>query len=166
MLNNINSEIVSILHTFPFIFIEISIMKYLYNHIITEVILLGLLQYTPIHFFLFDLITIRFLFTLTGNNLWILLILVDPHLHIPMYFFLCQLFLIVIFFTVAFVLKMMNEYLLHKTVMTHYSLWHSYLPGVSFGWVWVCPLGTHVLWLICFNLWTFTLSTHHEQALL
>ncbi|XP_057564388.1 olfactory receptor 2T27-like [Hippopotamus amphibius kiboko] len=59
-----------------------------------------------------------FLVTLTGNSLLILVILVDPHLHTPMYFFLWQLSLIDVLFTLAIVPKMMMDYLLHETVIS------------------------------------------------
>ncbi|XP_064135803.1 olfactory receptor 2T6-like [Loxodonta africana] len=75
-----------------------------------------LLQYTPAHFCLFALFTMMFLVTLIGNSLLILLILVDPHLHTPMYLFLWQLFLIDTLFTLAVVPKMLIDYLLHRTV--------------------------------------------------
>ena len=56
------------------------------NHTINEFILLGLLQYTPTHLCLFALITIIFLFMLTGNGLLAIVILVDTCLHTPMDF--------------------------------------------------------------------------------
>ncbi|XP_047393349.1 olfactory receptor 2AJ1-like [Sciurus carolinensis] len=59
-----------------------------------------------------------FFATLTGHGLLILLILVDPLLHIPMYFFLWQLSLIDILFTLAIVPKMMSDFLLHKTAIS------------------------------------------------
>ncbi|XP_057564389.1 olfactory receptor 2AJ1-like [Hippopotamus amphibius kiboko] len=96
-------------------------MTYLENHTVTEFIIMGLLKYTPIHLCLFALITIIFLVTLTGNSLLILVILVDPHLHTPMYFFLWQLSLIDVLFTLAIVPKMMMDYPLHKRVI--------FLPG-------------------------------------
>ncbi|XP_077007844.1 olfactory receptor 2AJ1-like [Tamandua tetradactyla] len=88
------------------------------NHTVTEFILLGLLQYTPTHFCAFALITLMFLVTLTGNALLILLILLDPQLHTPMYFFLWQLSLIDILFTFAIVPKLLADYLLHRAAIS------------------------------------------------
>ncbi|KAM4691783.1 olfactory receptor 11L1-like [Rhinophrynus dorsalis] len=58
---------------------------------VTEFLLLG---FGNLHFFsilLFIIFLIIFLFTLTGNLLIIILISTSPHLHCPMYFFLCHL---------------------------------------------------------------------------
>ncbi|XP_007516507.1 olfactory receptor 2T27-like [Erinaceus europaeus] len=103
------------------------------NYTITEFILLGLLQYTPTHFCVFALITVMFIFTLIGNSLLILLILVDPHLHTPMYFFLWQLSLIDIFFTLAIVPKMMTDYLLHMTVISISGCGTQIFLGLALG---------------------------------
>uniref|UniRef100_G1MJU9 Olfactory receptor n=1 Tax=Ailuropoda melanoleuca TaxID=9646 RepID=G1MJU9_AILME len=108
-------------------------MKHLANHTMTEFILLGLLKYTPTHFCLFVLITMMLIFMLTGNSLLILLILVDHHLHIPMYFFLWQLSLIDILFTVSFVPKMMNDYLLHKTIISAFHCGTQIFLGLALG---------------------------------
>ncbi|XP_045651746.1 olfactory receptor 2AJ1-like [Ursus americanus] len=108
-------------------------MKHLENHTMTEFILLGLLKYTPTHFCLFVLIIMMLIFTLTGNSLLILLILVDHHLHIPMYFFLWQLSLIDILFTVSFVPKMMNDYLLHKTIISPFHCGTQIFLGLALG---------------------------------
>ncbi|XP_026363998.2 olfactory receptor 2AJ1-like [Ursus arctos] len=108
-------------------------MKHLDNDTIIEFILLGLLQYTPTHFCIFMLITMMFFFTLTGNSLLILLILVDCHLHTPMYFFLWQLSLIDILFTLAIVPKMMTNYLLHKEVISTFHCGAQIFLGLTLG---------------------------------
>lgn len=106
------------LHAFKILPLKIPVMTSLENRTVTEFILLGLLQYTPTHFCLFALITTMLLATLAGNSLLILLILADPHLHTPMYFFLWQLSLIDILFTLAIVPKMVSDYLLHNTIIS------------------------------------------------
>ncbi|XP_045857086.1 olfactory receptor 2AJ1-like [Meles meles] len=108
-------------------------MNHLENDTIIEFILLGLLQYTPTHLCIFILITMMFLFTLTGNSLLILLILVDCHLHTPMYFFLWQLSLIDILFTLAIVPKMMTNYLLHKEVISTSACGAQIFLGLALG---------------------------------
>ncbi|XP_073077546.1 olfactory receptor 2AJ1-like [Manis javanica] len=108
-------------------------MTYVENHTVTDFILLGLLQDTPTHFCLFALITMTFLVTLTGNSLLILLILVDAHLHTPMYFFLWQLSLIDILFTLAIVPKMMTDYLLHNTVISPSGCGTQIFLGLALG---------------------------------
>ena len=108
-------------------------MTHLENHTITEFILLGLLQYTPTHMCLFAFIIIIFLFTLTRNSLLILVILIDPNLHTPMYFFLWQLSLIDILFTLAIVPKIMTDYLLHKTVISVSGCGTQIFLGLALG---------------------------------
>ncbi|XP_042639232.1 olfactory receptor 2T27-like [Orycteropus afer afer] len=103
------------------------------NETVTEFILLGLLQYTTTHFCLFALITLMFLVTLTANSLLILLILIDPHLHTPMYFFLWQLSFIDIVFTLAIVPKMMTDYLLHRRVISVSGCGIQIFLGLSLG---------------------------------
>lgn len=108
-------------------------MKHFGNHSIIEFILLGVLQYTPTHFCVFALITMMFLLTLTGNSFLILLVLVDNCLHTPMYFFLWQLSLIDIFFTLAIVPKMMTNYLLHKKIISTFECGAQIFLGLALG---------------------------------
>lgn len=115
---------------FSFISMKFPGMISLKHHTVTEFLLLGLLQYTPTHFLLFALITMMFLVTLTGNSL---LILADPHLHTPMYFFLWQLSLIDNLFSLAFVPKMMSDNLLHKTVVSVSGCGTQIFLGLALG---------------------------------
>ncbi|KAM5168349.1 olfactory receptor 2T27-like [Callospermophilus lateralis] len=108
-------------------------MTSLENHTVAEFFLLGLLQHTPAHFCVFVLISIMFFVTLTGNSLLILLILVDPLLHTPMYFFLWQLSLIDILFTIAIVPKMMSDFLLHKTAISVSGCGTQIFLGLALG---------------------------------
>ena len=85
------------------------------NHTINEFILLGLLQYTPTHLCLFVLVTIMFLFMLTGNGLC------DPGRHLSSHscgFFPLELSLIDVVFSLAIVPKVMMDYLVHQRVMS------------------------------------------------
>ncbi|KAL2770547.1 olfactory receptor 2L5 [Daubentonia madagascariensis] len=68
-------------------------MEY-YNQTSTDFILLGLFPPSRIGLFLFILIALIFLMALMGNQSMILLILLDTHLHTPMYFLLSQLSLV------------------------------------------------------------------------
>ncbi|KAM4869493.1 olfactory receptor 2T27-like [Urocitellus parryii] len=108
-------------------------MTNLENHTVAEFLLLGLLQHTPAHFCVFVLISMMFFVTLTGNSLLILLILVDPLLHTPMYFFLWQLSLIDILFTIAIVPKMMSDFLLHKTAISVSGCGTQIFLGLALG---------------------------------
>ena len=62
-----------------------------YNKTFTDFILLGLFPPSKIGLFTFILIILIFLMAWLGNLLMILLILLDIHLHITMYFLLIQL---------------------------------------------------------------------------
>ncbi|XP_007956040.1 olfactory receptor 2L3-like [Orycteropus afer afer] len=62
-----------------------------YNQTSTDFTLVGLLPSSRIGISLFVIIIFIFLLALLGNLSMILLILLDKHLHTPMYFLLCQL---------------------------------------------------------------------------
>nr|XP_002723468.2 olfactory receptor 2AK2-like [Oryctolagus cuniculus] len=99
----------------------------------TEFVLLGLLQYSPAHFCLLALITVMFFVTLTGNSLLILLILVDPQLHTPMYLFYWQLSLIDILFTLAIIPKTVSDYLLHRMLISAAGCGTQIFLGLALG---------------------------------
>ncbi|XP_012506291.1 PREDICTED: olfactory receptor 2L3-like [Propithecus coquereli] len=85
-------------------------MEY-YNQTSTDFILLGLFPPSRIGLFLFILIVLIFLIALIGNQSMILLILLDTHLHTPMYFLLSQLYLIDINYISTIVPKMASDFL-------------------------------------------------------
>ncbi|KAM4691781.1 olfactory receptor 11L1-like [Rhinophrynus dorsalis] len=58
---------------------------------VTEFLLLGFGNLHTFNILLFIIFLVIFLFTLTGNLLIIILVSTSPHLHSPMYFFLCHL---------------------------------------------------------------------------
>ncbi|XP_033025494.1 olfactory receptor 2D3-like [Lacerta agilis] len=58
---------------------------------VTEFILVGLSNHRKTQILLFVVILIFYSFTFLGNLVIIMLVLADPHLHTPMYFFLTQL---------------------------------------------------------------------------
>ncbi|XP_047393352.1 olfactory receptor 2AJ1-like [Sciurus carolinensis] len=95
----------------------------------------------PARFCVFGLISVMFFAMLTGNGLLILLILVDPLLHIPMYFFLWQLSLIDILFTLVIVPKMMSDFLLHKTAISASGCGTQSFLGWALGGTKCIPLG-------------------------
>nr|XP_006122821.1 olfactory receptor 1361-like [Pelodiscus sinensis] len=57
----------------------------------SEFILLGFGEHAELQFFLFLLFLVIYMVTVAGNLLIMALIVVDPHLHTPMYFFLGNL---------------------------------------------------------------------------
>ncbi|ELK03240.1 olfactory receptor 2L8 [Pteropus alecto] len=83
-----------------------------YNQTSTDFILLGLLPPSKIGLFFFSLIVLMFLMALLGNLSMVLLIVLDAHLHTPMYIFLSQLSLIDLNYVSTTVPKMAFNYLL------------------------------------------------------
>ncbi|XP_075399385.1 olfactory receptor 2L2-like [Tenrec ecaudatus] len=82
-----------------------------YNATSTDFILLGLFPPSRIGFFLFILILLIFLLALIGNLSMILLILLNIHLHTPMYFLLSQLSLMDLNYISTIVPKMAFNFL-------------------------------------------------------
>ncbi|XP_072794405.1 olfactory receptor 2T8-like [Vicugna pacos] len=77
----------------------------------SEFILLGLFNHTGAHLFLFVMVLMMAFTSLVGNALMLLLILLDPRLHRPMYFLLSQLSLMDLMLVCTIVPKMAADYL-------------------------------------------------------
>ncbi|XP_072494458.1 olfactory receptor 2T29-like [Notamacropus eugenii] len=75
----------------------------------TDFILLGLFSESKYFPFFYSLIFIIFIVALTENATLILLIQSDPHLHTPMYFFICQLSLMDMMYISVTVPKMLLD---------------------------------------------------------
>ncbi|XP_008059828.1 olfactory receptor 2A12-like [Carlito syrichta] len=86
---------------------------------ITELVLLGFSNHpqaeTPL-FFLFSLV---YLVNLLGNTAVIILVLIDSSLQTPMYFFLCHLAFLNIFYTTTVVPKMLFNLLASRKVISY-----------------------------------------------
>ncbi|XP_006893961.1 PREDICTED: olfactory receptor 2L5-like [Elephantulus edwardii] len=82
-----------------------------YTQLSTDFTLLGLLPTSKIGLFLFIIIVLIFLMALIGNLSMILLILLDNHLHTPMYFLLSQLSLVDLNYISTIVPKMAYNFL-------------------------------------------------------
>ncbi|XP_006874357.1 PREDICTED: olfactory receptor 7A17-like [Chrysochloris asiatica] len=85
---------------------------------ISEFILLGLSEESELQPLLFGLFLFMYLVTLTGNLLIILAIIMDSHLHTPMYFFLSNLSFVDICFTSTTVPKMLLNIQMQNKVIT------------------------------------------------
>ncbi|XP_047393354.1 olfactory receptor 2L8-like [Sciurus carolinensis] len=85
-------------------------MEY-YNQTSNDFVLLGLFPSSRTGLFLFIFIILIFLMSLIGNLSMILLILLDNHLHTPMYFLLSQLSLIDLSYISTIVPKMVFAFL-------------------------------------------------------
>ncbi|XP_007956042.1 olfactory receptor 2L8-like [Orycteropus afer afer] len=83
-----------------------------YNQTSTDFTLLGLLPPSRIGLFLFAIIFLIFLLAMIGNLAMILLILVDTHLHTPMYILLSQLSFMDLNYISTIVPKMAYNFLL------------------------------------------------------
>ncbi|XP_050773958.1 olfactory receptor 5V1-like [Gopherus flavomarginatus] len=78
---------------------------------VTKFILLGLSSDPPMQIFLFLVLVVIYVITLIVNVVIILVIRADPHLHIPMYFFLSYLSFVTICYSSAIILKMLVIFL-------------------------------------------------------
>ncbi|KAM9686182.1 olfactory receptor 7A17-like [Trichechus inunguis] len=86
---------------------------------VSEFILLGLSEETEMQPFLFGLFLSIYLVTFIGNLLIILAIIIDSHLHTPMYFFLSNLSFADICFISSTVPKMLLNIQMQSKVITY-----------------------------------------------
>ncbi|XP_021508981.1 olfactory receptor 2F1-like [Meriones unguiculatus] len=85
---------------------------------VSEFILMGLSSDKHIQAGLFVLFGASYLLTLLGNGLIVLLIALDPRLHLPMYFFLCHLSVVDICYTSRGVPQMLAHFLMEKKTIS------------------------------------------------
>ncbi|XP_052561359.1 olfactory receptor 2A12-like [Tympanuchus pallidicinctus] len=83
---------------------------------VTEILLLGFSHGRP---FLFLLFLATYLVTLLGNSAILALVLLDPHLHNPMYFFLSHLSWLDICYSTATVPKVLANSLLPRAAISY-----------------------------------------------
>ncbi|XP_004472157.2 olfactory receptor 7A17-like [Dasypus novemcinctus] len=88
---------------------------------VSEFILLGLSEDTEVQSLLFGLFLSMYLVTFTGNLLIILAIILDSHLHTPMYFFLSNLSFTDICFISTTVPKMLLNLQTESKIITYES---------------------------------------------
>ncbi|XP_053120631.1 olfactory receptor 13H1-like [Hemicordylus capensis] len=86
---------------------------------VTEFILLGLSSNPRIKIALFGLFLIVYLITVLGNGLLVLLAMVDPRLHTPMYFFLGNLSVLDICYTTSSIPQMLTHCLSAKSTISY-----------------------------------------------
>uniref|UniRef100_A0A9L0TKP8 Olfactory receptor n=1 Tax=Equus caballus TaxID=9796 RepID=A0A9L0TKP8_HORSE len=88
------------------------------NHTtVTEFVLLGLSDACELQMLIFLGLLLTYLLTLLGNRLIVVIILMDRHLHTPMYFFLCYFAVLEIWFTSVIFPKMLTNILTgYKTI--------------------------------------------------
>nr|XP_032645817.1 olfactory receptor 6M1-like [Chelonoidis abingdonii] len=81
------------------------------SNVVMEFVLLGFSLSQPMEFLVFMLLLAIFALTLMGNMAIITVVYVDPRLHTPMYFFLCNLSLLEILFVLSITPKMLGNLL-------------------------------------------------------
>ncbi|XP_005378453.1 PREDICTED: olfactory receptor 6X1 [Chinchilla lanigera] len=84
---------------------------------ITEFILLGFPGSQGFQAPLFIVIFLIYILTLVGNGLIIIIVWVEPRLQIPMYFFLCNLAFLEIWYTTTIIPKLLETLVVSKTVI-------------------------------------------------
>nr|XP_015103285.1 olfactory receptor 5B2-like [Vicugna pacos] len=89
------------------------------NTEVTEFILLGLTDAPELQVPLFIMFTLIYLITLAGNLGMIMLILLDSHLHTPMYFFLSNLSLVDFGYSSAITPNVMTGFLTGNRVISY-----------------------------------------------
>ncbi|XP_013010881.1 olfactory receptor 6X1 [Cavia porcellus] len=84
---------------------------------ITEFILLGFPGGQGFQAPLFIVIFLIYVLTLVGNGLIIIIVWIEPRLQIPMYFFLCNLAFLEIWYTTTVIPKLLETFVVAKTVI-------------------------------------------------
>ncbi|XP_008540780.2 olfactory receptor 2F1-like [Equus przewalskii] len=85
---------------------------------VSEFVLMGLSSDRQIQARLFVLFGVAYLLTLLGNGLIVLVIGLDRQLHLPMYFFLCNLAVLDICYISSWVPQMLAHFLLEKKTIS------------------------------------------------
>ncbi|XP_007955237.2 olfactory receptor 2A12-like [Orycteropus afer afer] len=86
---------------------------------ITELVLVGFSNHPQAEIPLFFLFSLIYLVNLFGNTVIFILVVIDSCLQTPMYFFLCHLAFLNIFYTTAVVPKMLFNLLASKKVISY-----------------------------------------------
>ncbi|XP_006895660.1 PREDICTED: olfactory receptor 6X1-like [Elephantulus edwardii] len=85
--------------------------------VITEFILLGFPGIQGLQIPLFIVIFLIYILTLAGNGLIIAIVWIEPRLQIPMYFFLCNLSFLEIWYTTTVIPKLLETFVVVRTVI-------------------------------------------------
>ncbi|XP_066473645.1 olfactory receptor 13H1-like [Tiliqua scincoides] len=101
--------------------------------IVSEFILVGLSDHPRAQAALFWLLLLVYSLTLLGNGLMVVVIIVDSHLHTPMYFFLSNLSVIDIFYTSSSVPKVLNNCLTYRATISVLSCLTQMYTGLFLG---------------------------------
>ncbi|NP_001000804.1 olfactory receptor Olr1261 [Rattus norvegicus] len=86
---------------------------------VTEFILLGLTDQPGLQMPLFLLFLLMYMITVFGNLTLIILIVLNAHLHTPMYFFLCNLSFVDLCYSSVITPKMLMNFILKKNLISY-----------------------------------------------
>jgi olfactory receptor len=89
------------------------------NSLVTEFILVGLTDQPNLQVPLFFLFLLMYMVTSLGNSGLIILIVLNSHLHTPMYFFLFNLAFIDLCYSSMVTPKMLMNFILSKNVISY-----------------------------------------------
>ncbi|KAM6169277.1 olfactory receptor 13C9-like [Rhynchocyon petersi] len=101
--------------------------------IVVEFFLKGLSGYPRLELLLFVLILIMYVFILLGNGTLILISIIDPHLHKPMYFFLGNLSFLDICFTTTSIPQISVSFLSEKKTISFTACSSLMFLGLAMG---------------------------------
>ncbi|XP_021062777.1 olfactory receptor 8B3-like [Mus pahari] len=89
--------------------------------VVTEFILLGLTDQPDLKAPLFLVFLLMYMITALGNLALIILIVLNSHLHTPMYFFLCNLSFVDFCYSSVIIPKMLMNFILKKNFISYVS---------------------------------------------
>ncbi|XP_030042424.1 olfactory receptor 1009-like [Microcaecilia unicolor] len=108
-------------------------MEYTNRTRVTEFVFLGLVNTPSLNVLIFLVFAVIYLITLTSNVTIIVLVKLDSRLHSPMYFFLCYLALIEIWYTTATIPKMLANSLQERKTISFVGCFMQMFFFVSLG---------------------------------
>ena len=127
------------------------IMKGENQTVLFEFIILGFSNLNELKFLLFTIFLVAYICTLGGNTFIILVTMIDPRLHTPMYFFLENLAFLDICYTTTNVPQMM-VHLLSERKSISYLVHSATFCIYFFCWVRVPASGSYGIWSLHCNL--------------
>ncbi|ELW47083.1 olfactory receptor 6N2 [Tupaia chinensis] len=86
--------------------------------LVTEFVFLRFSNSPHLQLLLFSFFLLVYLLSLVGNALIVLIVVLDEHLHTPMYFFICNLSLVELWYTTVTVPKMLANFLSSQGVIS------------------------------------------------
>ncbi|XP_053546969.1 olfactory receptor 6N2-like [Bombina bombina] len=101
-------------------------MKYFNYSTVNEIILCGFPNLQDFHLLLFSILLLAYLFIITGNVLIFIVVLREPSLHTPMYFFIRALCIMEICYTAVTIPKMLGNLLYNEKMSLNGCILQAY----------------------------------------